>query len=808
MKITIGLLAHVDAGKTTLAEAILYYTKTINKLGTITKNSTFLDYNDLERNRGITIFNKQANFSYNNKDIILIDTPGHFDLSNEMEKSLRILDYAILLINAHSLVQSQTKVIYKKLKEFNIPTIIFVNKMDSTHYTKYQILDNIRSDLVDNCIDLTEYTKQIYEDIALTNEEYLNEYLNTNKLSSNSINQCIKHNGFIPVIFGSASKLININNILDLLEPTNYNTNNELEGYIYSVEYINNVKVAHTKILSGSINVKDTINNNKINEIRLYNGNKYTNIKQATVSDIVSLIGINDAISNTYLSNNNTLPIDNYSLIDYLIVANIDNILLFKTINILNNQDPTLKIRLNDNNVLITLTGQFQKEIITNIIKEKFNIDVSFKPISIVYKEAILNIVEGVGHYEPKGHYAEVHVLLEPNLANTGLIIRNGCNDQRTINQQLILLDYLNNKTIKGVINNSELTNTIITILHIAINDAHTQSLDIKYACDIAIRQALMIGESNLLEPYYKIETYINSNNISNILFDLEKYKAEVSINDNYLSSLISVNNYQLYKQSMIDNDAIKVDYELTLYDYLKVNDNNVLNNITYNALSDLDNSSSSIFFNHGKSFIVSFDKTYDYMHIPLQYKPEVICDSKCNSVSDEELRRVTSSLFIKKEIPKPRKSSISDELVRVDTNLLKQYLIIDGYNLMHEIKAIKDIIDYDLMTAREKVISLVSDYCGYTGLNATIVFDAYNTDSIDNSHLIKDNVEIVYTKHNLSADMYIQEYVKNNSSKFRFKVVTSDRMIQLSVFSSNALRISSRIFIKEYEDLKIQYKQ
>lgn len=817
-ELSIGVLAHVDAGKTTLSESLLFTSKKISSMGRVDHQSTYLDYDVQERQRGITIYSKQARFEYHQQIFNLLDTPGHGDFSVEMERVLNVLDVAILVINAHSLVQSQTKVIFNLLSYYQVPTFIFVNKMDSTHYDKDTILTNIQNQLSVNCLDFTHLNAELMETLALNEEDLLNQYLETSMLSDLQIASLIQQRKCFPCIFGSALNNDSVDQLLDYLcrfKPT-ISYSSHFEAYVYKVTREHHQRWLHLKVLGGSLKVKSKVEEEKIDQIRLYSGVKYEMVEEVLAGQICSVKGLNHIQAGQYIGINKPKhslilhPVMEYQLIGH----QIDPVLLYKKLVELNDEDPSLNLTIDEQQQIhISLMGEVQQEILQRKISELYQIEVSFKPLDVLYYETVSKVAEGVGHYEPMGHYAEVHVLLSPNELNTGMTYENRCQNESSRVAQEQLMRYMKTLRIKGVIKGAEVSDVHIQLLSVDTNLKHTQPIDLKEALYRAIRQGLMKAECVLLEPLYRFSISVLPQDLSRVIFELDQRGANYEINQ--LETQVKING-QAPVRKMMDFTRLlqqlskeESSLSLSLNGFEKVNINEeIYNTITYDPLSDLQHPTGSMFFKQGKGFYVAWDEVENYMHTSYQYKPIEPIKSSISikhRVSDEELTRVMNNTYKPKERVISQKVGFdADQLYqqRIQSFQKPVYMLVDGYNLIFSFNDLKEIANHQIEAARNQLLHLLSSYQAIKNCHLLVVFDAYKQDHVDHQLLKNERIDILFTKTNVSADQYIQQKAKELEKDYQVIVVTSDRLIQLSVLSANAKRISSRLFEVELNRL------
>lgn len=802
-KTIIGALAHVDAGKTTLCEALLYKTNTIRNKGRVDHEDSFLDYNKEERNKGITIYNKEARFSYKDRNYIYLDTPGHNELRSESNRAIKVIDVALLIINGAEDIPSDTISLFDNLLNYNIPIIIFVNKMDVSYTDKEEVIEKLKAKLSSNVTTISN----LYEQVALEDETLLDDFLN-NKLDKNKVIDAIYSNSVIPCLFGSALKDEGIDELLDFLNEytiTNANNNDNLNAYIYKISEDKGERLTHIKVLSGILHSKDSFDNQKINEIRQYSGLAYVTSKEVEAGDLCTVKGLSNLNIGTYIPSLINEEKDLTKSLTYELISDGDANDIYRKISMLNDENPTLNIALDDSHIFINLNGDLQKEIIQKEIKERFDLDISFSDPIIRYKETVLSETYGVGHFEPLRHYAEVIVSIKP--IDDGIKTRSLVNNSYTGS----MLNYLRSYPIRGILTNSPLTNIEITIVDFKTHTKHTEGGDLIEALRRAIRHALSKNESILLEPYYLINIDTNENTINSIIQDLNNYKAIYTIEENSILAKVpysSFNNFILSLRQRLKNG---LSYEIveTIYDKA-INADEIVANRNYDYLTDLRNPAGSVFTSHGAGHYVDKDEVENMMHLKLSDYFENIevktVKHNPSSVSEEELKRVWNNLYKPKERTY-KKPVINDteETRHIEISYKPIMYIVDGYNLMYSIEELKDISKDNFIMAREKTIDIVTDFKGYMNADLILVFDAYKQDYVKPQISEKDEITIVYTKANETADTYIEKLSKELEDKYKVITVTSDYLEQLRVFSNSALRLSSNEFIKRYENFKRQ---
>lgn len=809
-QLVLGILAHVDAGKTTLTESILYLSKTIRRKGRVDHQDAFLDYESQERNRGITIFSKQARFNWKETRFTLIDTPGHVDFASEMERSLQVLDAAILVISGVDGVQSHTETIWKLLRYYQIPTFVYVNKMDISHRSQEELMKNIHQ-LDDFILDFNQESSLLYEQIAMSQDEYLDKYLQ-NEFDEEAISQAITCCHIFPCFFGSALKEENVDQLFDSIDyfmrPKKYP--DQFGAKVFKITYDENKnRLTHLKVTGGHLGVKEMIQDEKIDQIRLYSGNKYELVQIAEKGEICTLTGIthlqaHDVLGYERITNEPVLS----SYMKYVmnLPKECDSIVMMRNLKILMEEDPQLEIELNQetNEIIFHLMGEIQIEILRQMIQDRFNLEVSFSQGKVIYKETILQESEGIGHFEPLRHYAEVHVRIEPLELGSGVVVESKCTeDILSLNDQKAILSSLREKKHKGILSGSELTDVKITLVNGKTHLKHTDSLDLKEASLRAVRQGIRKVESVLLEPYSTYKLMVPVKMLSRAIFDIELKKGTYEIKEQNEKYVVLVGNAPMNEMNGYDRDVInytKGEGKLILIPagYQKChNQEEVLQELNYQAETDLENPCDSIFFKNGSGFRVPWDHVEEYAHIKKSARRNGYQDYRPRKVSDEEVMNVYNRTYGAVET---RLSQRKDELRKTEIreDVKKQCLLVDGYNILHAWDSLKQIAKSDLNAARDRLIDLMSSYQGYKNCLLILVFDAYKVPSNIGSVTYNGSIYIVYTKSAQTADSYIEATTHELVKAYRVSVATSDALEQLIVSGQGAIRISAREFERE----------
>ncbi|HHT98393.1 MAG TPA: GTP-binding protein [Clostridiales bacterium] len=831
-KLTIGILAHVDAGKTTLSESLLYYGGKIDKLGRVDKQDAYLDNNVLERERGITIFSKQAIFELGDIEITLLDTPGHIDFSTEMERTLNVLDYAILVVSGTSGVQSHTKTLWKLFETYKIPVFIFVNKMDQRDNNKKTIINKIKMQLNNSCIDFTtENKEQLNDELSICDENLIYDYLENGKIDIYNIKESIKHRRVFPVYFGSALKLEGIDKFIL-----------GLQIYTQKVDYISNFaakifkisrdeqgnRLTHMKITGGSLKVRDLIIKNnwqeKINQIRIYSGIKYEFIQEAHAGTVCAITGLSQTKSGQGLGverdfNNQILePVISYKL---TLPDGYDERRILPNLYELEEEEPKLNIIWDDqsNEIIVKLMGEVQIEILQNIILDRFGVEVKFDDGSIIYKETINNTVEGVGHFEPLRHYAEVHLLLEPLNRGDGLIFETKCSeDILSKNWQKAIMTHLQEKSHIGVLTGSAITDIRITLVSGKAHNKHTEGGDFRQATYRAVRQGLKEAQSTLLEPYYEFQLEIPEKMVGRAMTDIEQMYGTCTIKytDGKVTMLegtapvSTMRNYQKNINAYTKGFG-KLYCEIKGYGPCH-NTMEVISNIGYDSDNDVLNPTSSIFYSNGAGFAVKWDQVKDYMHLEsyIQKKTELSSERIYNSKTEtdeifidlDEIDQIFNRTFYSNQGKKStwqKQKSMSETYYESKTPKIslaekrEEFLLVDAYNIIHTWPELNHLIEDNMDAARNKLLDILCNYKAIIDAKIIVVFDAYRVRGRKEEIIKYNNINVIYTKEAQTADQYIEKFAYDNKKKFNITVATSDGMQQIIISGAGANLLSAR---------------
>ncbi|MBQ3372710.1 MAG: NYN domain-containing protein [Oscillospiraceae bacterium] len=836
--IVLGILAHVDAGKTTLTEAMLYLSGRIRTLGRVDHRNSFLDNDDQERERGITIFSKQAMLQWNDLHVTLLDTPGHVDFSAEMERTLQILDYAVLVISGTDGVQAHTETLWNLLERYNTPTFVFITKMDASALGHETLMEDLQMHLGEGCIDMA--AAEAEEAAAMLDEDVLNELLETGSVSAGSISRLIAERRLFPCYFGSGLKLDGVEEFLSALEAYTIEKKvpDAFGAKVYKILRDNKGRrLTCMRITGGSLSVRDTIRylplhgeaalEEKVAEMRCYSGLKYETIEKAEAGTVCSVIGLSGTWPGQGLGiePDSGLPVLEPVLgyrLEFLKGTDLQAVL--PRLRLLEEEDPTLHLVWEPalNEIQLQLMGTVQTEVLHNIIKERFDLDVTFSQGHILYKETIAATVEGVGHYEPLRHYAEVHLLLEPGEPGSGLIFDTVCStDELDLNWQRLILTHLEEKEHRGVLTGSPITDMKITLTAGKAHLKHTEGGDFRQATYRAIRQGLMQAESILLEPYYRFRLEVPAEQIGRAISDIRMMGGEHGTPETMNGRTVLIGTAPAaamagYSSEVAAYTSGKGKFSCLPDGYRPcLNAKAVIEEAQYDPEKDLENSPDSIFCAHGAGFNVKWNQVPEYMHLPPTFKaaegsingqtapsPAAADRNRNVSIDEKELEAIMEREFgpiRRRQYAVPTVNGKRD--IRLSFQPRKERLIVDGYNLIFAWDDLKKLAADSLDSAREKLIERMINFSGFTGKETVLVFDAYKVSGGEGERYDSANLHIAYTRENESADLYIERLADEIGKDEAVRVVTSDSLIRLTALRAGVLRTSSKEFLSEVED-------
>lgn len=863
-KTVVGILAHVDAGKTTLSEALLYKTGTIRNMGRVDHKDAYLDTFQLERQRGITIFSKQARLVMEDVEVTLLDTPGHVDFSMEMERTLQVLDYAILVISATDGVQAHTETLWNLLEEYHIPTFIFINKIDlledALNVSARRILvETLQKQLGSNVIDFSKEEEESFlEEIAMCSEDAMEEYLETGALSDETKALLIAERRLFPCFFGSALKLQGIDEFIhgfskyccDLEYPKAFGS----KVYKITRDEQGN-RLTHIKVTGGVLKVKELLGEEKVDQIRLYSGNKYETAGEVQAGSVCAVTGPTKTYPGQGLGLEEEspapvlTPVMTYQM---LIPTDVDPVVMLGKLRQLEEEDPGLHIVWNEAlaEIHVQIMGKVQLEILKEMIAERFGIQVEFGTGSIVYKETIAKAVEGVGHFEPLRHYAEVHLWMEPLPEGTGLIFDTDVSeDELDLNWQRLILTHLAEREHPGVLTGSAITDMRITLVAGKAHLKHTEGGDFRQATYRAIRQGLKSTDSVLLEPFYAFELEVPTEQIGRAMTDIQKMYGSFETPETL---------GEMTRLTGVVPVVLALDYMSEVSAYTKGrgrlrlqsagykpchNAEEVIQNLGYDSEADVENPTGSVFCSHGAGVYVKWDEVSEHMHL------KSYTEKSANREETENLdvngssyvgkadwkRRQREAMALDSELeaimlrefgPMKRrqygssstryvaggKSVDSGAYYRKHQNKnnkpVEYYVLVDGYNIIFAWDELKDLAKVSLDAARGRLQDILCDYQGFTKCRLILVFDAYKVKGNPGAVTKYHNIDVVYTKEAETADMYIEKVTKEIGVKHHVRVATSDGIEQLIIMGHGAMRVSAAEFEREVADVKAKIRE
>lgn len=886
-KLVVGILAHVDSGKTTLSEAMLYTAGKIRKLGRVDHKDAYLDTDAQERERGITIFSKQAVFTYDGMEITLLDTPGHVDFSAEMERTLQVLDYAILVINGMDGVQSHTDTLWKLLKRYEIPTFIFVNKMDMEGTDKDTVFQNIRKKLDGDCVDFSSGDRD--EQIAMADERLLDTYLDSGMVEVEDIIEAILDRKIFPCFWGSALKLSGVQELLDAMNTymvmPAYNA--EFGGRIFKISRdAKGERLTYMKVTGGSLKCREQIEGTegKVNQIRIYSGARYETVEEASAGTVCAVTGLGETSAGQGVGceQENVFaglePVLSYK-VSY--PEDKDAVVVLRDIRQLEEEEPELHVEFaqETGEIFVKVMGQVQLQVLTQIIKDRFGYLISFGMGRIIYKETLAEPVMGVGHFEPLRHYAEVHLLMEPLEPGSGMQFDTICSeDVLDKNWQRLILTHLEEKEYRGVLTGAPITDMKITVTAGRAHQKHTEGGDFRQATYRAVRQGLMMGECRLLEPVYAFRLEIPTEMTGRAMNDITRMhgrfaQPEIEGEMSILTGTAPVATMQEYQQDVTAYTRGQGKLSCTLQGYEPChNEDEVLAASTYDPELDMANPASSVFCAHGAGYIVDWYDVYDMMHVKedpgfaLAGMEDVLRNitSEPTEADEDNRKRMArerqdagapvydekeledifvrtygsnsrenaaynkagfnrhnksvseADWYVKKAAEHGKSKTTGAQTLSAgsktaDTGIArpgayrkqkgeKEYLLVDGYNVIFAWDDLKALAAVNIDSARDKLIDIMSNYQGYVGCELILVFDAYKVKQNPGSITKHGNIHVVYTKEAETADMYIEKTTHELGRKYKVTVASSDGLEQLIIMGQGALRMSSRGLREEVE--------
>ncbi|MBR5485169.1 MAG: TetM/TetW/TetO/TetS family tetracycline resistance ribosomal protection protein [Oscillospiraceae bacterium] len=847
MNRVIGILAHVDAGKTTLSEAMLYLSGVRRKLGRVDHKDAFLDTDAQERERGITIFSKQAMLNLGKIGVTLMDTPGHVDFSAEMERTLSVLDCAVLVISGTDGVQSHTRTLWKLLQRHELPVFIFVNKMDLNGAERQSIMEQLKGQLGSGCVDFSSDNDDRDENIAVCDDAVMEEFFESGKVSDKKIAELISKRKVFPCWFGSALKLQGVEDFLTGLEnySTSPNYSDEFGARVFKVSRDSkNARLTWMKITGGTLKAKAVLSGGegenrweeKADQLRCYSGEKFTLTESANAGDIVAVTGLNYTKSGMALgvekihSTAVLEPVLHYRMI---LPQGVEPFVFLPKLRELEEEDPMLCIHWNEQHkeLGVRLMGQVQLEVLQRLIQDRFGVEVQFDTGSIVYRETIDSTVVGMGHFEPLRHYAEVHLLMEPAPRGSGLVVNTNCStDMLDINWQRLIFTHLLEKEYVGVLTGSYITDIKITLIAGRAHLKHTEGGDFRQAVYRAVRQGLMQAKNVLLEPYYDFRLELPCECVGRAMTDIQSMGGECDapeVQGEYtvVAGRAPVSGMQNYHRDVAAYTRGLGRLSCSLRGYEPChNAQEVIDSIGYDPEQDLENSADSVFCEHGSGTIVKWDKVKQYMHVDSGIKlekdeiPEIhsirtvqrgsgesLSDSQLLEIYERTYGKVDPQRYLPRNKPSPT-VQMSEEFRQLDRpKAEKEYLLVDGYNIIFAWDDLNRLAQQDIGAARDLLEDILVNYRGFKKCEVILVFDAYKVKGNAGSIEKRNGIHIVYTKEAQTADNYIEQTSYEKGKNHRVRVATSDRLVQMIILGHSAFKVSAKNFRAEVEAAQAQ---
>ena len=829
--IVLGILAHVDAGKTTLSEAMLYLSGKLKKLGRVDHRDSFLDNNSLERARGITIFSKQAVMPLGEMTVTLLDTPGHVDFSAEAERSLQVLDYAVLVISGTDGVQAHTETLWKLLERYNVPVLIFVTKMDLPGCDRQEIMDGLRTRLSERCVDFSAEGEALFESAAMCSEEAMDEYIETGSIGTKRMRDMLRRREIFPCCFGSGLRTEGVAEFLNTLElyarPGDYSEDFSARVYKIARDAQGN-RMTFMKVTGGALRVRSLMKyadrdgnafEEKISQLRIYSGAKYDTAETVLPGQICAALGLTGTYPGQGLGAAGDFaepllePVMSYRVI---LPPQSDPAVLLPKLMQLDQEDPQLHIVWNERTreISVQLMGRVQAEIFRSLVKERFDTDITLDTGRIMYRETIKDTVEDVGHFEPLRHYAEVHLLLEPLPRGSGIELSSSCpEDELDRSWQRLILTHLAEKQHIGVLTGSPVTDIRFTLAAGRAHIKHTEGGDFRQATYRAVRQGLMQAESVLLEPWYSFVLEVPAEQIGRAISDVRAMNGEIDSPEDAggmmrLEGAAPVAGMNEYMQELLAYTHGRGRLSLTPGGYRPCREQQkIVDAIGYEAERDTDNPADSVFCSHGAGVNIPWDQVKDYMHLESCLKPPVEETApaaapryRSLSIDDRELEAIMEREFGKIKRPQYSARQVNAAASEPVFEKKPEFIIVDGYNLIFAWDELKKLAADRLDLARGRLMDMLSNYCGFTKAKLVLVFDGFRTPGNPGSREDYHNINVAFTKDGETGDAYIERLADEIGKNYSVRVVTSDNLIRLSALRSGVLRCSSGEFKNEVE--------
>lgn len=845
-RLVLGILAHVDSGKTTLAEALLYQSGQLRRLGRVDHRDSFLDTHRLERSRGITIFSKQAQLVLPQAEIALLDTPGHVDFSAETERTLQVLDYGLMVVSASDGVQSHTETLWNLLDRYGVPAFLFINKMDLPGTDRQQILSQLRRRFGEGCVDFGQPEEELWEQLALCDEGLMREYFEKGSIGGGSVARAVAERKVFPCCFGCALHLEGIERQLSLLEQLTCMPRYP-EGFSARVfklsEDEQGARLTHMKITGGSLRVKTSLPvageeerpaTEKINQIRIYSGEKYRMVEEAFPGTVCAVTGLSGFRPGDFLGEGEKMrapllrPVQKYRV---FLPEGTDPHVALRSLRRLEEEDPQLHIVWQEGpgEIQLQLMGAVQLEVLEGLIRDRFGFSVSFGQGTILYKETIAAPAEGVGHFEPLRHYAEVHLLLEPGEPGSGLRFDCACREEILgKNWQRLVLTHLREKEHLGVLTGSPVTDMKISLVSGRAHVKHTEGGDFRQATYRAVRQGLRSAKSVLLEPWYAFCLEVPLQGIGRAMTDLQRMSAcckapQTQGETAVITGRAPVSEMQGYALRVTEYTGGRGKLSCVLDGYSPChNTEEVIAAIGYDCDADQENTADSVFCSHGAGFVVPWDKVPEHMHLESalsapkggQKEPSGReAAYRAALAQDAELMRIFERTYgpIRRAAPAalhtPREEKTLSLRAPVPAPAGPEYLLVDGYNIIFAWPELQKLAQSDIGAARARLTDILCNYRAFRQCELILVFDAYKVrggvGSVEKVH----NIHVVYTREAETADMYIEKAAVRLEGRAQVRVATSDNLEQLIILGHGALRISAAAFEEEVKAVEAKIR-
>ena len=824
-----ALLAHVDAGKTTLSEALLYVSGARRTLGRVDHQDAFLDTHTLERARGITIFSKQARLETQHREITLVDTPGHVDFSAEAERTMPILDCAVLVISGTDGIQAHTLTLWRLLERYHVPTFLFINKMDLPGMEKEKLLSQLQEQLGSGCVDFGADFDDIAENAAMCDEALLENYLETGIVTKGNLRGLIAKRKLFPCCFRSALKLEGVDSLLTLLDTyapkKTYPDAFGAKVYKISRDPQGN-RLTWLKVTGGSLKVRTVLSyvnqkgekrEEKLVQLRLYSAEKFTAPEEVFAGQLAAVTGLTETFAGQALGAEPTglayalEPVMTYRV---NLPKGADPAVVLPKLRQLEEEDPQLRLLAENGQIHVQIMGRVQLEILRSLVQQRFGLDISLDDRRIFYKETIANTVEGVGHFEPLRHYAEAHLLLEPLPQGSGLVFDTVCpTDVLDIQYQRLILGHLSEKVHRGVLTGAPITDMKITLLVGKAHLKHTEGGDFRQATYRAVRQGLMQAQSRLLEPWYDFALTMPTEQIGRAITDIRAMGGEFEAPEaagalSTLKGLVPAAEVKDYAETLAAYTQGRGRLQLSLHGYAPChNQEEVVAALGYDPEADVENTPDSVFCAHGAGFNVKWNQVKDHMHLESGLKeekaPQIITrnlrpdDRELEKIMEREFGPIRTPLYYVKAANRPATEEITIRPMK------QKYIIVDGYNIIFAWEDLAVQAREDLDAARRQLCDVLSSYAGFTKCRLVVVFDGYKQKGNPGEKSRFHNIQVVYTKEGETADAYIEALAHEIGGNYAVRVATSDALVQLSSFRSGVLRMSARELREEVDQAR-----